>query len=50
MPAGLLILSYMLLSDYRFVAAISAAEAASFVLAVTVYLYHTPTSVIREQD
>ena len=50
MPAGLLILSYMLLSDYRFIAAISAAEAASFVLAVTVYLYHTPTSVIREQD
>ena len=50
MPAGLLILSYMLLSDYRFVAAISVAEAVSFVLAVTVYLYHTPTSVIREQD
>ena len=49
MPAGLLILFYMLLEDYRFVAAISVAEAISFVLAVTLYLYHTPTSIIREQ-
>ena len=46
MPAGLLILFYMLLSDYRFVAAISVAEAISFVLAVTLYLYHTPTIII----
>jgi putative MATE family efflux protein len=49
MPAGLLTLFYMLLSDYRFVAAISVAEAISFVVAVTLYLYHTPTNVIREQ-
>jgi len=49
MPAGLLILFYMLLSDYHFVAAISVAEAISFVIAVTLYLYHTPTKVIREQ-
>ena len=48
MPAGLLILFYMLLSDYRFVTAISVAEAISFVLAVTLYLNHTPTNVIRE--
>jgi Na+-driven multidrug efflux pump len=49
MPAGLLILFYMLLSDYRFVAAISVAEAFSFVLAITLYLYHTPASVIPER-
>ena len=42
MPAGFLILFYMLLSDYRFVAAISAAEAISFVIAVTLFIYHTP--------
>jgi Na+-driven multidrug efflux pump len=45
MPAGLLILFYMLLSDYRFVAAISLAEAISFVIAVTLYNYHTPTNI-----
>jgi putative MATE family efflux protein len=45
MPAGLLILFYMLLSDYRFVAAISLAEAISFVIAVTLYIYHTPTNI-----
>jgi hypothetical protein len=39
----------MLLSDYRFVAAISVAEAFSFVLAITLYLYHTPASVIPER-
>jgi len=49
MPAGLLILFYMLLSDYRFVAAISLAEAISFVIAVTLYIYHTPTNIIRGQ-
>ena len=49
MPAGLLVLFYMLLADYRFVAAISVAEAISFVIAVTLYLYHTPNSIIREQ-
>jgi hypothetical protein len=49
MPAGLLILFYMLLEDYRFVAAISVAEAISFVIALTLYLYHTPTKVMREQ-
>ena len=48
MPAGLLVLFYMLLADYRFVAAISVAEAISFVIAVTLYLYHTPNSIIRE--
>jgi putative MATE family efflux protein len=47
MPAGLLILFYMLISDYRFVVAISVAEALSFVLAITLYLYHTPARVIR---
>ena len=47
MPAGLLILFYMLLSDYRFVAAISLAEAISFVIAVTLYIYHTPTNITR---
>jgi Na+-driven multidrug efflux pump len=47
MPAGLLILFYMLISDYRFVVAISVAEALSFVLAITLYLYHTPSRVIR---
>ena len=49
MPAGLLVLFYMLLADYRFVAAISVAEAISFVIAVTLYLYHAPNSIIREQ-
>ncbi|MDG1782010.1 MAG: MATE family efflux transporter [Porticoccaceae bacterium] len=49
MPAGLLILFYILLEDYRFVAAISVAEAISFVIALTLYLYHTPTKVMREQ-
>ena len=50
MPAGLLILFYILLADYRFVAAISVAEAISFVIALTLYLYHTATKVMREQD
>ena len=49
MPAGLLTLFYMLLTDYRFVAAISVAEAISFVIALILYLYHTPTKVMREQ-
>ena len=49
MPAGLLILFYMLLSDYRFVAAISAAEAISFVIAATLFIYHTPKKIIRGQ-
>jgi putative MATE family efflux protein len=49
MPAGFLILFYMLLSDYRFVAAISAAEAISFMIAATLFAYHTPTKIIREQ-
>jgi Na+-driven multidrug efflux pump len=49
MPAGLLILFYILLEDYRFVAAISVAEAISFVIALTLYLYHTPMKVMREQ-
>jgi hypothetical protein len=39
----------MLLEDYRFVAAISVAEAISFVIALTLYLYHTPMKVMREQ-
>jgi Na+-driven multidrug efflux pump len=47
MPAGLLIVFYTLISDYRFVAAISVAEALSFVLAITLYLYHTPARIIR---
>jgi Na+-driven multidrug efflux pump len=49
MPAGFLILFYMLLADYHFVAAISAAEAISFVIAVTLFIYHTPTNIIRGQ-
>ncbi len=49
MPAGLLILFYMLLEDYRFVAAISVAEAISFVIALILYLYHTPVRVMRER-
>ena len=49
MPAGFLILFYMMLSDYRFVAAISAAEAISFVIEVTLFIYHTPTNTIRGQ-
>lgn len=49
MPAGLLILFYMLLADYRFVAAISVAEAISFVIALILYLYHTPVRVMRER-
>ena len=36
----------MLLSDYRFVAAISAAEAISFVIAATLFIYHTPKKII----
>ena len=50
MPAGLLTLFYMLLTDYRFVAAISVAEAISFVIALILYLYHTPTRAMRERD
>ena len=49
MPAGFLILFYMMSSDYRFVAAISAAEAISFVIEVTLFIYHTPTNIIRGQ-
>ena len=49
MPAGLLVLFYMLLADYRFVAAVSVAEAISFVIAVTLYLYHTPSRILPER-
>ena len=48
MPAGLLILFYILLTDYRFVGAISVAEAISFVIATALYYYHSPSKVIRE--
>ena len=48
MPIGFLILFYMLLSDYRFVAAISLAEAVSFVLAVTLYISFSPKKVVPE--
>lgn len=46
MPIGFLILFYLLLSDYRFVAAISLAEAVSFILAVTLYLSFSPKKVL----
>ncbi len=48
MPIGFLILFYMLLSDYRFVAAISLAEAVSFVLAVTLYISFSPKKIVPE--
>ena len=48
MPVGFLILFYILLADYRFVAAISIAEAVSFLLAVTLYLRYSPAKVIAD--
>jgi hypothetical protein len=48
MPIGFLILFYILLSDYRFVAAISLAEAVSFVLAVTLYISFSPKKIVQE--
>ena len=47
LPAGLLILFYMLLSDYRFVAAVSVAEGITFVLAIALFLRHKPGKSIK---
>lgn len=46
MPIGFLILFYTLLSDYLFVAAISIAEGVSFLIAVFLYLRHSPAKVL----
>lgn len=46
MPIGFLIMFYILLSDYLFVAAISIAEAVSFLIAVILYLRHSPAKVL----
>ena len=46
MPIGFLIMFYILLSNYLFVAAISIAEAVSFLIAVFLYLRHSPAKVL----
>jgi putative MATE family efflux protein len=46
-PAGLLILFYLLMADYRFVAALAVAEAISFILAVVIFFRYTPAKALQ---
>lgn len=45
-PASFLVLFFFLLSDYRFVVALSLAEGLTFVLALVLFLRHTPEKAI----
>ena len=50
LPAGLLTLSYGVLSDYRFIAALPVAEGLTFVLASFIYLRDTPLRAVRREE
>ena len=46
LPAGFLVLFYLLLSDYRFVIALPVAEGVTFVLALVLFLRHSPVKAV----
>jgi Na+-driven multidrug efflux pump len=46
LPTGLLILFYSLLSDFRFIAALSIAEGIAFILAIALFLRYSPQKAI----
>jgi len=48
LPTGLLILFYSLLSDFRFIAALSIAEGIAFILAIVLFLRYNPQKAISE--
>ncbi|MGK0471765.1 MAG: putative MATE family efflux protein [Candidatus Azotimanducaceae bacterium] len=49
LPAVFLILFYVLLDDYRFVAALAVAEGLTFALALFMFLRHTPRKALSEE-
>jgi hypothetical protein len=50
LPGGFLFLLYILLSDYRFVAALAVAEGVTFVIAFIIFLRHTPCKAVVAVD
>jgi MATE family, multidrug efflux pump len=48
-PAGFLLAFYLLLSDFRFLAALPVAEGLTFGLALVIFLYHRPDKAAAEQ-
>ena len=50
LPGSFLFLLYILLSDYRFVAALAVAEGVTFVIAFIIFLRHTPHKAIVAVD
>ena len=50
LPVGFLFLLYILLSDYRFVAALAVAEGVTFVIAFIIFLRHTPYKAVVAID
>ena len=46
LPTGLLIIFYSLLSDFRFIAALSIAESVAFILAIALFLRYSPQKAI----
>jgi Na+-driven multidrug efflux pump len=46
LPTGLLILFYSLVSDFQFIAALSIAEGAAFILALALFIGYSPEKVI----
>ncbi|MFT7244780.1 MAG: putative MATE family efflux protein [Candidatus Azotimanducaceae bacterium] len=49
LPAGFLILFYLILVDYRFVAALAVAEGLTFALALFMFLRHTPRKALSDE-
>ena len=47
-PTGLLILFYSLLSDFRFIAALSIAEGIAFMLAIGLFISYSPEKAISD--
>jgi hypothetical protein len=50
LPGGFLFLLYILLSDYRFVAALAVAKGVTFVIAFIIFLKHTVYKAVAAVD
>jgi putative MATE family efflux protein len=50
LPATLMILFYLIFTDYQFVAALAVAEALTFILALAFFMRHKPKRAIAEMD
>jgi len=50
LPAGFLLLFYLLLADYRFVAALAVAEGLTFVMALVMFFRHTPKKALFDEQ